>query len=70
TSSELPELLRKRERKTGDLPKFIEETEKKRIIEALEKTGYVKSRAAKLLGYTLRQLDYRIKKYGIELKKF
>ena len=52
-----------------ELPKLIEETEKQRIIEALEKTGYVKSRAAKLLGYTLRQLDYRIKKYGIEIKK-
>jgi Nif-specific regulatory protein len=36
----------------------------------LEKTGYVKSRAAKLLGLTLRQLDYRIKKYNIEVKKF
>ncbi len=53
-----------------DLPTQIMETEKERIINALEKTGYVKSRAAKLLGYTLRQLDYRIKKYGIEIKKF
>ncbi len=53
-----------------DLPTHIENTEREKIIEALEKTGYVKSRAAKLLGYTLRQLDYRIKKYGIEVKKF
>ena len=53
-----------------DLPAHIENTEREKIIEALEKTGYVKSRAAKLLGYTLRQLDYRIKKYGIEIKKF
>jgi len=51
------------------LPQKIEEEEKRRIIWALEKTNYVKSRAAKLLGYTLRQLDYRIKKYGIEVKK-
>lgn len=71
TASDLPEFLRRKEEKrTEDLPKLIEETEKRRIIEALEKTGYVKSRAAKLLGYTLRQLDYRIKKYGIEVKKF
>jgi Nif-specific regulatory protein len=53
-----------------NLPDKIQATEKEKIIEALEKTGYVKSRAAKLLGYTLRQLDYRIKKYGIEIKKF
>ncbi|WP_457600980.1 sigma-54 interaction domain-containing protein [Hydrogenivirga sp.] len=53
-----------------NLPEKIQATEREKIIEALEKTGYVKSRAAKLLGYTLRQLDYRIKKYGIEVKKF
>ncbi len=39
------------------------------ILKALEKTGYVKSRAAKLLGLTLRQLDYRIKKYNIDIPK-
>jgi Nif-specific regulatory protein len=52
------------------LPSIIELTEREQIVKALEKTGYVKSRAAKLLGYTLRQLDYRIQKYRIELKKF
>ncbi|MCX8060792.1 MAG: AAA family ATPase, partial [Aquificaceae bacterium] len=48
----------------------IENTEREEILKALEKTGYVKSRAARLLGYTLRQLDYRIKKYGIKLKRY
>ncbi|NPB07281.1 MAG: GAF domain-containing protein [Aquificae bacterium] len=68
---DLPEHVKKRdEAPRGELPKLIEETEKQKIIEALEKTGYVKSRAAKLLGYTLRQLDYRIKKYNIEVKRF
>jgi len=47
----------------------LEEEEKRRIIEALQKANYVKSRAAKMLGYTLRQLDYRLKKYGIEIKR-
>jgi len=47
----------------------LEEEEKRRIIEALQKANYVKSRAAKMLGYTLRQLDYRLKKYGIEVKR-
>ena len=51
------------------LPKKIEEEEKQKIIWALEKANYIKSRAAKLLGFTLRQLDYRIKKYGIEVKR-
>ena len=37
-----------------------------RRIEALEKTRYNKTAAAKLLGLTFRQLRYRIKKLGIE----
>ena len=69
-----PHILAFRRRTAGEsfvsLPERIKETEVEKIIEALEKTGYVKSRAAKILGYTLRQLDYRIKKYGIEIKKF
>ncbi|MCS6958053.1 MAG: sigma 54-interacting transcriptional regulator [Aquificaceae bacterium] len=48
----------------------IENTEREEILKALEKTGYVKSKAARLLGYTLRQLDYRIKKYSIPLKRY
>jgi Nif-specific regulatory protein len=51
------------------LPQKIEEEERRKIVWALEQTNYIKSRAAKLLGYTLRQLDYRIKKYGIEVKR-
>lgn len=45
-------------------------SEREEIKRALEKTGFVKSRAAKLLGLTLRQLDYRIKKYQIDIPKF
>lgn len=45
-------------------------SEKEEIMEALRKTGFVKSRAAKLLGLTLRQLDYRIQKYKISIPKF
>jgi Nif-specific regulatory protein len=43
--------------------------EKTRILEALEKVGYVQAKAARLLGMTVRQLNYRIKKYGIDIKK-
>ncbi len=52
-----------------DVPMTIENIEKQQIQEALKKTGYVKSKAARLLGYTIRQLDYRIKKYGIIIQK-
>ncbi len=52
-----------------DMPMTIENIEKQQIQEALKKTGYVKSKAARLLGYTIRQLDYRIKKYEIKIHK-
>ncbi len=53
-----------------NIPQIIENTEREEIIKALEKTGYIKSRAARILGYTLRQLDYRIRKYKIEIKRY
>ncbi len=53
-----------------DIPLAIESMERRQIEEALKKTGYVKSKAARLLGFTIRQLDYRIKKYNIRIKKF
>jgi Nif-specific regulatory protein len=52
-----------------DIPSIIESTEKEAIKKALEKCGYVKSKAAKMLGLTLRQLDYRIKKYNIPIER-
>ncbi|AEA33594.1 transcriptional regulator, NifA subfamily, Fis Family [Hippea maritima DSM 10411] len=53
----------------SDMPSTIESIEKQQIQDALKKTGYVKSKAARLLGYTIRQLDYRIKKYDIKIQK-
>ncbi len=44
----------------------LEDVQRQAIIEALEKTRYNKTAAAKLLGLTFRQLRYRIKKLGIE----
>ncbi len=55
---------------SNDIPSTIEQMEKENIEKALADTGYVKSRAAKVLGYTIRQLDYRIKKYGIRVRRF
>ncbi|MCE5245004.1 MAG: sigma 54-interacting transcriptional regulator [Desulfobacteraceae bacterium] len=44
----------------------LEEMEKKEVVAALERNGWVQSRAAKDLGLTLRQVGYRIKKFGLE----
>ncbi|MBI4680764.1 MAG: nif-specific transcriptional activator NifA [Nitrospirae bacterium] len=46
----------------------IEDIEKINILNALEKTGWVQAKAARLLGITPRQIGYKIKKYGIEDK--
>lgn len=44
----------------------MNEVEKKAIVEALEKTHWNKTAAAKQLGITFRALRYRLKKLGIE----
>jgi two-component system, NtrC family, response regulator PilR len=44
----------------------VEDVQRQAIVEALEKTRYNKTAAAKLLGLSFRQLRYRIKKLGIE----
>jgi len=49
-----------------DLGNQIEDVQRQAIVEALEKTRYNKTAAAKLLGLSFRQLRYRIKKLGIE----
>ena len=48
------------------LPRQLGEPEKQAIVDALQKTRYNKTRAAKVLGLTLRQLRYRIEKLGLE----
>jgi len=44
----------------------LESIERSAIVQALEKTRYNKTAAAKLLGMSFRALRYRIKKLGIE----
>lgn len=46
----------------------IADVERRLIVEALESTGWVQARAAKMLGTTQRILGYKIRKYGIEVK--
>ena len=51
---------------TGDPSFDLEGQEKSSIMQALEKTRWNKTAAAKLLGLSLRQLRYRLEKFGIE----
>jgi len=50
----------------GKLGEQLEDVQRQAIVEALEKTRYNKTAAAKLLGLSFRQLRYRIKKLGID----
>ncbi|MCS6873713.1 MAG: sigma-54 dependent transcriptional regulator [Pyrinomonadaceae bacterium] len=47
----------------------FEEVEKSLIIQAMERTDYNITRAAKLLGLTFRTLQYRLEKFGIKREK-
>jgi DNA-binding NtrC family response regulator len=44
----------------------LEDTEKRCLLAALEKTGGNRTRASRLLGITRRTLGYRLRKYGLE----
>lgn len=44
----------------------LEGVEKDLLVQALEKTGHNKSRAAKLLNISYDTLRYQIKKFGLE----
>ncbi|UVO30576.1 nif-specific transcriptional activator NifA [Bradyrhizobium arachidis] len=44
-------------------------TDRERLIAAMEKTGWVQAKAARLLGLTPRQIGYALRKYGIEIKR-
>lgn len=48
-----------------NLTDYLEEIEKKAIIQALDKTNQNKTAAAKLLGVTFRTLRYRLAKLGL-----
>ncbi|MDR3493900.1 MAG: nif-specific transcriptional activator NifA [Ancalomicrobiaceae bacterium] len=45
-------------------------TEKERLIDAMERSGWVQAKAARLLDLTPRQIGYALKKYNIEMKRF
>ncbi|PLX66608.1 MAG: hypothetical protein C0602_11080 [Denitrovibrio sp.] len=43
--------------------------ERERVVQALEKAGWVQAKAARMLNMTVRQMNYRIKKFDITVKK-
>ena len=43
-------------------------SEKERLVDAMEKTGWVQAKAARLLGLTPRQIGYALRKHGVEMK--
>jgi Nif-specific regulatory protein len=47
------------------LPDRLDAIERDRLREALTKAGWVKAKAARLLGMTTRQISYRMHKYQL-----
>ena len=47
-------------------PSSLLDMEKREVLSALERHGWVQARAARELGITLRQMGYRVKKFGLE----
>ncbi len=54
-------------RPAGDLDDM---SERERLVDAMERAGWVQAKAARLLGLTPRQIGYALKKHDIEIKRF
>lgn len=54
------------EKKTAALDSYLGDIERQTILDALEKTRWNKTAAAKQLGITLRALRYRLEKLGLD----
>jgi Nif-specific regulatory protein len=46
------------------------ESERERLVQAMEAAGWVQAKAARLLGLTPRQIGYALRRYQISIKKF
>jgi Nif-specific regulatory protein len=51
----------------ADEPEFT--SPRDRLVWAMERTGWVQAKAARLLGMTTRQVSYALRKYNIDIKK-
>ena len=45
-------------------------TERQRLVDAMEKSGWVQAKAARILGLTARQMGYALRKHSVEIKRF
>lgn len=45
-------------------------TDRERVVAAMETSGWVQAKAARLLGLTPRQIGYALRRHGIEIKRF
>jgi len=66
TSTYIPEIVESSDKHMGTLKELIEDQEKKIIIEMLEVCHGNKTEAAKKLGLTVRNLYYKLDRYGIK----
>jgi Nif-specific regulatory protein len=56
---------------SGDDPEGPEsQVERTRLVEAMERAGWVQAKAARLLGLTPRQMGYALRKHAVEIKRF
>jgi Nif-specific regulatory protein len=47
-----------------------DDSERAKLLDAMEKSGWVQAKAARILGLTPRQIGYALRKHNIEIKKF
>ncbi len=66
--SEVEESLKRARESRRSLPETLEEIERHRIAQALQKSGGVQTKAAEELGISERVLRYKMKKYKISEK--
>ncbi|MBA4790372.1 MAG: nif-specific transcriptional activator NifA [Rhizobiales bacterium] len=45
-------------------------TEKEQLLDAMERSGWVQAKAARMLNLTPRQIGYALRKHGIDIKRF
>jgi Nif-specific regulatory protein len=45
-------------------------SERDRLVDAMERSGWVQAKAARILGLTPRQIGYALKKHGVDIKRF
>jgi Nif-specific regulatory protein len=45
-------------------------TERQRLVDAMERSGWVQAKAARILSLTPRQMGYALRKHNVEIKRF